>query len=416
MKFKLGLMFSVACLLLMGCFGSTGNDDDSEEKEKTTPTVIEVATIEGKISTASLSQSLSYSITNNSTGSMEHVASGNVIAMAVDADGNVYLNPTDDNANFSIEVPGNIPYVLMFMNSAGQFLGTLNFNDDKTGLKTEQKEIDLGDITISGGIAASDNITALENLTQTHDIKSIDDLKMTAETNVISTMAYNQKVDGEMSFIKGDGDGDPLKIEDSWNLNMTKVEYNENLGKYVYKVICYNLIDTGGIGSVNPISEIRYYYYNGDGLVICNDEVGGDDDFEIPDRVKVGTWYRENSGDFSSASTFSESSSEPTTNFYFKVVKTFTNTEIPGLDDGVARNGFIQFNHIGTGERYAIFASGVGEVGYTTGEAIEDSEDNYKMKLIYKKTGDTHFGQKPTWLTDDFITLLPAESTYVPED
>jgi len=31
MKFRLGLIFGVVCLLLMGCFGSTGNDDDGEE-------------------------------------------------------------------------------------------------------------------------------------------------------------------------------------------------------------------------------------------------------------------------------------------------------------------------------------------------------------------------------------------------
>ena len=71
------------------------------------------------------------------------IADGNIIVIAVDSDSNVTSTTTDENKNFSLSVANDKSYVIMFVNSATEYVGTL-FLDDRAKALAVTADIDLG--------------------------------------------------------------------------------------------------------------------------------------------------------------------------------------------------------------------------------------------------------------------------------
>ena len=366
-------------ILFIGCGGDGGNDGD--EGNNTT-------TIEGTISANSLFRA------NPVTDKVLYlnVSNGNVIVMAVDNEANIYTDATDAVGKFSIEVPLGNSYVLMFMNSTGQFVGILVFNNEAKALKAEAEKIDLGTVTISGGTAISSNENNLAAITEETLIEKPEDITYGENTKYISFSLYNQFKEGDIVVSKGSGD-ENLDIEDDWRLTRYTYEYDEEIGKWVYIEWVYDFDDDqDGIPISAYIKDKRFWYLSATGRnqykIERSATVTEEGDGEVPDLVEVGKTY-----------TISDVT--------YKVLNTFSDKIFPNVDNS-PREGYVIDLWEGDEHRFCWYVKGIGETLFTKNLTTDD-DNNIYMKVIYKKSGNTEYGTRPNWLTNDFIQNLPDD-------
>ena len=313
-----------------------------------------------------------------------------VSIMAVDQSGNVYSTDTNSNGDFELTTTPDKPYKIIFMNSAGQYIGILKENGKTIEITPGSGKINLADINVDevAQTANSDNITNLDNVSSVSSIEEPNDLTYDSDLESINAMLFLPSSKNMLEIDTYDQ-----------RIILGKIDYSTELSKAIFVEATFEYTtDTPSIASDFALKRIDYFYYKNNSKYLWkyeeNDKLYTPDDVVMPALMKRDKQY--------SASAYSKDGSS--VEFTYELKEISTSNQLP---DGTSISTEVMvlklFLPDGTLKGYRYFAKGIGFVGY------ENVGKDFQS-VTFERSGDNKFGAKPSWfdntLEDDLRTKI----------
>ncbi|SNY26934.1 hypothetical protein SAMN06265827_11075 [Orenia metallireducens] len=342
------------------------------------------------IFTGTVSMNSETALNNMILAASESTTVADISIMAVDELGNVYSTDTDSSGNFELVAIPDAPYVLMFMNSAGQYIGILKDNSGQTVKITPSNEkVDLGDINIDEvqQRATSEKINNLDNI-ETSNIENPNSIIYTNDLKSINAMLFLPSSDNMLEI-------DVSNDNKKYNIILGKIDYSTELNKPIFIEASFeaNFENSETIPSSQTdftLKRIDYFYYKDNSKylwkykddsddrngIFGESEIHNPDDIVMPALMQRSEEYMANAYGYDMIYEF------------YDLVDTLPNgnsvddKEIMVLKQTLP-NGVI---------RYRYFAKGIGFVGYK-------NEGSNFGQVTYERSGTQSFGTKPNWFT-----------------
>jgi len=333
----------------------------------------------------------------SSTGEEFHYKNGNIIAVVVDDENNaIYQASTDEYGKFSIEnVPTGNDYLVLFLNSAGGFVGQLGKDGNKVKI-TPTSSSNLGDVNFSNSVASFSNSSVqVENT----DVGYNKDLfsKITDNSFYISGLEGAVE-DGEYSYsIRG-------LDEKTWthSVSVRNNEYDESLGLITQRRRSYEWY---GSPDEEPSDDFKNWYYTSIGKKYFKDEKKIDySDFpqEFEGEEDIYEWESPDTVAFR--------------NRTFKIGESIDGLKFIRVLTITVAGKIMKVVVLEKGSEYR-FHSISGSVGRAKKEGTDLNNFEsiqFTRKSICSKNGNK-WGEKPDWLTDDFVAgLLSLKNSKLP--
>ncbi|TDX49058.1 hypothetical protein [Orenia marismortui] len=312
-----------------------------------------------------------------------------VSIMAVDELGNVYSTDTDSNGNFELLTVPDAPYVIIFMNSAGQYIGILkDNNEDTVKITASNQRIDLGEISIDevAQRAISENVKSLNNV-ETSSIEDPDSITYTSDVNSINSMLFLPSTSNIAQVLGKE-------------LILGKVDYSLELNKPIFIEASFKYtVDTPVSADDLILNRVDYFYYkdNSKYLWKYKDDEDGNGAFEEseihnPNDVVMPALMERNKE--YTADVYGD---DWIYNFE-EIIDTLPNDNSINEKEIMVLKLTMPSGDI----RYSYFAKGIGFVAFKNTEGTFDQVD-------YARAGKEVYGINPDWFTTELEENLRSK-------
>ena len=382
------IMLSLAMLFVLACSDSspTGNTDGDTGGDNTSGTI----TLSGKITGTATSANILANTTSNNTF---YYKDGNIIAVAVDnINKKIYQASTDANGGFSVDVPSGKNYLIIFLNSAGAFVGQLSNNGNKVKISPTSNS-DFGNISFSSSSANFSNSKVnVKNTDVGHSTSLFGEI--TDNLLRISQFAENME-DGFYSYSIRHLD------QDTWThmISVRNNEYDENLGIIIRKRRSYEYSCNK---NTTPSTNYKEWSYNGIGKYYYKDnkQINYGD---FPQEVK------QSDGSYKNVYEWQSPSSSDILNTTVKIGESlagFKLLKILEITEGNKTQRVAVFDDDSHGKyRFYNENGSIGRAYKLNTDLSSLNSVNFIRKSICSKT-DNIWEERPSWLTDDFVANL----------